>query len=471
VDGRRLARVDWGLPLRALVLFVERRRSRRWWRRDEGRAEGVSDVYRGLAARHGVREARRQVFRMRRRGLRPRAWLDAVVATFLLRWARGDHARVRNVLAFVAVYYDPTDLDRGVARAARRLRVLERAGRPLPAPARALLEARDWATVERRAREALPPEPPAPPPGRPPPAPRGGVPRSEPVVLRLTGGLGNQLFQYVAARGYADRVGADLLFDLDHYERPRAPRELLLPRFRVEVRRAGFWDVARAMRRPHREPPVTPDAALLEGKPGLRFLAGYWEDAAYLAGLESSVREWFRPKDAALEASARAFARERKPSRGSLVALHVRRGDRVLGRPDSSPHRALPVEYFRRAIAEFPAGSRFLVFSDSPEDVAWCRENLGLGAESVACAPAVDPVFDLVAMAACDHFVISASTFSWWAAWLCESPGKVVVAPDPMFATGPLRADVVRSFPVLPSWRVVSFPPPDRGRLRGARAT
>ena len=39
-------------------------------------------------------------------------------------------------------------------------------------------------------------------------------------------------------------------------------------------------------------------------------------------------------------------------------------------------------------------------------------------------------LWPLAAMAACDHHIISNSTFSWWGAWLNPSPAKQVVRPS-----------------------------------------
>ncbi|KAJ1471056.1 hypothetical protein T484DRAFT_1845417 [Baffinella frigidus] len=101
----------------------------------------------------------------------------------------------------------------------------------------------------------------------------------------------------------------------------------------------------------------------------------------------------------------------------------------------------------------------YLVFTDTPRDVAWARANLpahlnasyfadlvplvatwekGAGAMSSGTkrvAPLTD-VLDLAGIAACDAHVVSPSTYSWWGAWLNPSKGKRVVVPRPWFNPG-----------------------------------
>ena len=271
-----------------------------------------------------------------------------------------------------------------------------------------------------------------------------------PVVLRLSGGLGNQMFQYGAALAYASRLGVPLLLDLEEYEHPRADRALLLGHLAIPVERAGWIDILRARRRTHLERRGIPDEALLEGTHG-RWLVGQWEHSRYFEGVREALLPQFQPRHPeVLRRAAEAVAAARVDG-GPVVGIHVRRGDRAPGRPHAAPLATLPASYYREAVARFPAPATFLLFSDSPLDAESSGWTPGLEGR-LSVSSSVDPVADLFTLASCDHVVLSAGTFSWWAAHLGERPGRRVIAPDAVQAMSAMRVVWPPSPPLMPGW-------------------
>jgi hypothetical protein len=108
------------------------------------------------------------------------------------------------------------------------------------------------------------------------------------------------------------------------------------------------------------------------------------------------------------------------------------------------------LEYIHRAIAKFAPGScKFLVFSDTAADIAWCRENIK--ADNLHFSEGHDALQDMMLMSACDHHIIY-STFSWWAAWLNDRLGRRVIAPTVWgYATSGMVTDDL----IPPDWEMI----------------
>ena len=53
------------------------------------------------------------------------------------------------------------------------------------------------------------------------------------VVVELNGGLGNQIFQYAAARALAERHGGRVLFDVSAFKKDEK-RQFELDKFRID---------------------------------------------------------------------------------------------------------------------------------------------------------------------------------------------------------------------------------------------
>ena len=147
----------------------------------------------------------------------------------------------------------------------------------------------------------------------------------------------------------------------------------------------------------------------------------------------------------------------------SVIGVHLRRGDRAPGGVSFAPFSTLPPAYFREAEARFSGERNFLVFSDTPEDIAWCRDHLGLGEDAnVTFGEGRDPILDMFALVKCDHVILSAGTFSWWAGYLGERPGRRVIVPNALQGMSAEWASLaVRPRPA--GWEEVTLAPGSAG--------
>ncbi len=272
------------------------------------------------------------------------------------------------------------------------------------------------------------------------------------VIVELTGGLGNQLFQYAAARAVAHRNGVPLKLDLSWFEK-HPQRTYALDGFMIDAgiatreeiaelrpRRWSFrWAAGqvsermrpRTHRRLIRERKRRFDPTLLNAK-GNVYLIGYWQSEQYFADVTELIRGELIFRTPPDGRNAEFFARI---GATDSIGLHIRRGDYVTDPILRDIYGTPDLQYYARAltrITERTNANHIFVFSD---DIQWARENLvtALPVEFVCHNGPGKEIEDLRLMSRCHHHVIANSSFSWWGAWLAERPGQLVVAPDPWF--------------------------------------
>lgn len=125
------------------------------------------------------------------------------------------------------------------------------------------------------------------------------------------------------------------------------------------------------------------------------------------------------------------------------VAVHVRRGDYLRL---AQKHNVSSIEYLIQAINQFDERYRFIFFSD---DIQWCMDNFKGSKYSFALSK--DPLYAIGLIAACEHGIISSSTFGWWGNWIADNneKGRRVIAPKNWFVPEYTR---LRSDDIVPKY-------------------
>ncbi|CAG1016425.1 GDP-Fuc:beta-D-Gal-1,3-alpha-D-GalNAc-1, 3-alpha-GalNAc-diphosphoundecaprenol alpha-1,2-fucosyltransferase [Anaerolineales bacterium] len=274
------------------------------------------------------------------------------------------------------------------------------------------------------------------------------------IIVRLMGGLGNQMFQYATGLRLAQSLSVPLKLDLSWFESiPHGvtTREYQLAAFRVSAAVASREDIERSRGKLpvnlarlwpfHRrggyvkETKFTFHPRILSLTPPV-YLDGYWQSEKYFADSRDALLQEFRLKN--------PLSRERAQiaeiiSISTGVGIHVRRGDYVTNPSAASFHGICPREYFVEAaakISEMVLCPHFFIFSDDPE---WVSQNLlpQIKPATIVTEDVSDSAQqDLFLMSRCTHFILSNSTFGWWGAWLGQDPSKVIIAPRRWFADG-----------------------------------
>lgn len=271
------------------------------------------------------------------------------------------------------------------------------------------------------------------------------------VVVRLDGGLGNQMFQYAAARALALYQGGRLYLDTAALAVPggHTPRDYALEVFdiRADVLGADSLRGFNGMRVAESGPRFDARVPRIEGDV---YLAGYWQSERYFRGVRPVLQRDFRLRHPAGN-HARAWGERMRAAQAAgraTVSLHVRRGDYVSLPQAAAHHGACEAGYYLQALAELQrrhGGLEVFAFSDDPD---WVAANLRVDAplHVVRDASASAAHEDLWLMQQCRHHVIANSSFSWWGAWLGRTPGSSVIAPTQWVRTpGFDTADVVPS--------------------------
>lgn len=289
---------------------------------------------------------------------------------------------------------------------------------------------------------------------------------SKSIVVRLTGGVGNQLFQYSCGRSIAIRNHCDLYLDSSSYAlsaEKALGRTFDLDRFKIRSTKNDL--VVKTLLKPYstrfvnrlnlalpwkriKEPQFHFDAGILRLTPPL-YLDGHWQSYKYFSDIESTLRY-----DLAFTELPPEFSSEASTFTGDdSVMLHIRRGDYVSDSRVAQIHGALSLDYYYRALEQLSSLTstklRLFVFSD---DYDWVRQNFtpaGYKPE-LACDLTPGPAHDLYFMSLCRHHIIANSSFSWWSAWLSERRG-ITMAPRTWFHD----ASRDTSDLVPPDWRLI----------------
>lgn len=284
------------------------------------------------------------------------------------------------------------------------------------------------------------------------------------ILVKLSGGLGNQMFQYAAARHLALLNEAELLLDVSGFAKyklrtyalghlniqARAATSLEITRmtgrsstFKKILAKAAFWS-----RSPSRLETVTQqglqyDPSLIERR-GSVYLDGYWQSPRYFQDVSKQIKTEFQIATPPTPANQSMGARI---SGCNSASLHVRRGDYVSNLNTFGVHGACSARYYEMAAAALSARESGLVYFVFSDDIPWARENLTFAGEKVFI-DFNDPDHhyeDLRLMSLCRHHITANSTFSWWGAWLGAEDG-VTITPARWFndeSKGPPVDDLI----------------------------
>ncbi len=219
------------------------------------------------------------------------------------------------------------------------------------------------------------------------------------MAVRLSGGLGNQIFQCAYGLSKGCRT-----FDISNYDTDKL-RKYELDQYDLDVE---------LVRDPNAE-------------------AGYWQDEKFFDA--PLVRKLFgvpkgSPNDKCMDIANRIL--DAKDS----CFIGVRRAD-YLWPERINYHGVMPRDYYYEAQGHIVKEARYFVFTD---DIRWCTDNLCARDTIVDVNGPNEKAWDIWLMSLCQNAIIANSTFHFWGAWLQNDTGTVV-APKKWFADEKVNAE------------------------------
>ena len=271
------------------------------------------------------------------------------------------------------------------------------------------------------------------------------------VTIQLSGGLGNQLFQYAAARSLAVRNNSRLIIDTDFFD-SRRHRKYELHNFSINALIEGQPGQPRWRKTLQSWLKILSagKAGPVYSEPHMHFdpawnsltapitLTGYFQSPRYFEADANLIRSELTPPK---PSDAESLRMEEVLADSDSISVHVRRGDYVTNPSTRKIYCECTRDYYLNALARISGSGPVVFFSD---DMAWVRDNLSVPQRQcfwVGEKTARTAISDLWLMSKAKHHVIANSTFSWWGAWLSKRDGGVTVAPAAWFRDTNIRCD------------------------------
>lgn len=279
------------------------------------------------------------------------------------------------------------------------------------------------------------------------------------IVVKLEGGLGNQMFQYAFGKFLSKRTNNNVKYDQRHLcflkSRNIAINNLnvTLPIFTVlDYLKFGIKDIAlgkkygKSIGKYFRECMPYQYDKMVEKVSGDVYFDGFWQCEDYFKFFREDLLKEFTP----ISESKTFNVLCKQVISSNSVSIHVRRGDYLI-KKNQDAFGLSTLNYYREAIFKIDNrldNIKFFCFSDDPE---WVDKNIIFDKNYVNISKiGLSPIEEMLLMSKCKHNIIANSTFSWWAAWLNKNRSKIVIAPKKW------RNDNISIVNLLPkSWEIL----------------
>lgn len=281
-------------------------------------------------------------------------------------------------------------------------------------------------------------------------------------ILRLEGGLGNQLFQYAHIKSLQVKYGGEIYLDTHAFNKKQI-RQLSVNHACKEelkhINQLGIFDhivikFLQLFHKIHKKRILSNPKSFNQNKylslckkglyiqykdsvfeshikpmQKINYVSGNYLSHQFFHDFDDYIKQHIYIKE---ELSPNSQEVLKQIKQCNSVCLHVRLGDYLAPEWKDKLYICTP-EYYQKAVEEIKNkvdNPIFFIFSNRPKDFEWIKENISLDANVVYVNLGNNDYEDLKLMYNCKHFIMSNSTYSWWAQYLGRFNDKIVVAPS-----------------------------------------
>jgi len=264
------------------------------------------------------------------------------------------------------------------------------------------------------------------------------------IRIKLTGGLGNQMFQFATGFATAKKNNVRLSLDLSYINQRQLFNGFELEKVFDIYSKVSFLNKGLSFKSINfkeilnkiditfynfKEPHFHYTSNILD-IPKHSFLDGYWQSELYFKNYSKEIKKIFNFSNQ-LDKQNHLIAND--ISKNNSISIHVRRGDFLLKRNNN--HNIDLKDYYLKAIDKSSKcfkNPKYFIFTDDP---LWVTENFILDYSYIIVDVnyGTKSFFDMYLMSLCKSNIIANSSFSWWSAWLNNNKDKIVYAPKDWF--------------------------------------
>ena len=305
------------------------------------------------------------------------------------------------------------------------------------------------------------------------------------IVVKLKGGLGNQMFQYALGRRLSLERNDSLKLDSSWLQRQEKRKleldqfniaaDLTLPKYYYNFPPFSQNPTIKFLYDKYEEIlPLYLRISLKEARVGefdhrvikakrLKYLEGYWQSEKYFETIKDQIRADFTLKHP-LSSQDQALSEEMSAN-PNAVSVHIRREDYVSDFRIIKTQLVCTPDYYTETMNfmkdKLGKGVVYYVFSDDPE---WCRTEMEYPSDfRIVSDLKRSASHELIMMSCCRNAIMANSSFSWWGAWLGKGPKETIIYPKKWFTSLitpdiPLKSWLAWQHKTENDWKYIDIP-------------